>query len=48
MLNMANDSGAESVDGSGWFRGDQNQLAGLERFLEETTNNKEKQQELLI
>tara|TARA_R110002167_G_scaffold37251_11_gene116843 strand:- start:891 stop:1517 length:627 start_codon:yes stop_codon:yes gene_type:complete len=48
MLNMANDCGAESVDGSGWFRGDQNQIAGLQRFLEETTNTKTKQQELLI
>lgn len=48
MLNMANDCGADSVDGSGWFRGDQDQLAGLERFLEETTNTKTKQQELSI
>ena len=28
-------AGAESCDGTGWFRGDQDQLAGLERFLRE-------------
>lgn len=32
------DAGAESTDGTGWFRGDQEQLAGLERFLYESTN----------
>jgi len=48
MLSMAYESGAESVDGSGWFRGDQNQAEGLERFLDETTNGKtNKQQELI-
>jgi len=28
-------AGADSVDGTGWFRGDQNQLKGLIRFLKE-------------
>ena len=27
------DAGAESCDGTGWFRGDAKQLAGLERYL---------------
>jgi hypothetical protein len=31
------DAGAESCDGTGWFRGDQEQLAGLERYLREST-----------
>ncbi len=31
------DAGAESCDGTGWFRGDQGQLAGLERYLREST-----------
>ena len=34
-LRYAADCGAESCDGTGWFRGDQKQLAGLERFLTE-------------
>lgn len=34
------DAGAESCDGTGWFRGDQNQLAGLERYLEESSGAK--------
>lgn len=29
------DAGAESVDGTGWFRGDKEQLEGLRRFLAE-------------
>ncbi len=29
------EAGAESCDGTGWFRGDARQLAGLERFLKE-------------
>jgi hypothetical protein len=32
------DAGVESCDGTGWFRGDQEQLAGLERYLDESTN----------
>lgn len=35
MLRACADAGAESCDGTGWFRGDKNQLAGLERFLME-------------
>lgn len=34
-LRICADAGAESCDGTGWFRGDQAQLAGLERFLTE-------------
>jgi hypothetical protein len=34
-LRVCADSGAESCDGTGWFRGDKEQLAGLERFLQE-------------
>lgn len=30
-------AGAESCDGTGWFRGDQNQLAGLEQYLLESS-----------
>lgn len=32
-------AGASSCDGTGWFRGDQDQLAGLERFLREQSDN---------
>lgn len=35
MLRVAADLGAESCDGTGWFRGDDRQLAGLARFLAE-------------
>jgi hypothetical protein len=31
-------AGAESVDGTGWFRGDKQQLAGLLRFLREQSS----------
>jgi hypothetical protein len=34
LLWMAHDSGAESCDGTGWFRGDRQQLAGLDRYLQ--------------
>lgn len=34
-LRMCADAGAESCDGTGWFRGDRNQLAGLVRYLRE-------------
>ena len=30
-------AGAESCDGTGWFRGDKRQIEGLERFLREQT-----------
>lgn len=39
LLWMAHNAGAESCDGTGWFRGDAKQLAGLVRYLEESTNN---------
>lgn len=38
MLWMAHDCGAESCDGTGWFRGDKSQLQGLLNYLEESTN----------
>lgn len=41
------DAGAESCDGTGWFRGDQDQLAGLERYLREASCG-ERQQPRLI
>lgn len=34
LLWMAHDSGAESCDGTGWFRGNRQQLAGLDRYLQ--------------
>lgn len=34
-LHECANAGAESCDGTGWFRGDRNQLAGLVRFLRE-------------
>lgn len=33
-------AGAESCDGTGWFRGDKRQLAGLQRFLCEQSSGK--------
>lgn len=41
------DAGAESCDGTGWMRGDQEQLAGLGRFLEESTAGGRRQGHLL-
>lgn len=41
------DAGAESCDGTGWFRGDQEQLAGLEQYLEESTASGRKQARLI-
>lgn len=37
------DAGAESCDGTGWFRGDQEQLAGLEQFINESSGNGRRQ-----
>jgi hypothetical protein len=42
------DAGAESCDGTGWFRGDQEQLAGLESYLEESSNRGRKQARLAL
>lgn len=36
LLWMAHRAGAESCDGTGWFRGDRKQLAGLIEYLEES------------
>jgi hypothetical protein len=41
------DAGAESCDGTGWFRGDQEQLAGLEQYLEESTKQGRRQARLI-
>lgn len=47
LLWNCHDAGAESCDGTGWFRGDQEQLAGLERYLEESQTNGRAQARLL-
>lgn len=47
MLRACADAGAESCDGSGWLRGDQKQLAGLERFLIEQSSGVRWQSSLL-
>ena len=44
LLWMADRAGAESCDGTGWFRGDQNQIAGLWRYLNESESNGQPQQ----
>jgi hypothetical protein len=36
---QAHDAGAESCDGSGWFRGGEERMAGLLNYLEKTSNN---------
>ena len=36
---QCHEAGAESCDGSGWFRGDQSQLRGLFSYLEQSTNS---------
>ena len=36
---MAFRAGAESCDGTGWFRGCQRQLAGLKKYLKERSIN---------
>lgn len=40
MLWMAHECGAESCDGTGWFRGSWRQFAGLLRYLEESTHGR--------
>ena len=37
LLWQAHKAGAESCDGTGWFRGDRRQLAGLVQYLAEST-----------
>lgn len=41
------DAGAESCDGTGWLRGDQEQLAGLGRYLDESAGNGRRQLRLI-
>lgn len=43
LLWQAYDAGAKSCDGTGWFRGDRKQLAGLVRFLTEITQGRKQQ-----
>ena len=38
LLWTAHEAGAESCDGTGWFRGDTNQLNGLLHYLEHSSN----------
>ena len=47
LLWNSHDAGAESCDGTGWFRGNQEQLAGLERYLKESTKDGRAQQRLI-
>lgn len=37
---LCHDAGAESIDGTGWLRGDQIQYRGLMAYMEESTNQK--------
>ena len=46
LLWMADKAGAESCDGTGWFRGDQTQIAGLWKYLKESENGGQPQQDL--
>lgn len=46
LLWMCHEAGAESCDGTGWFRGDQKQLRGLHLYLEEATKGLKTQGEL--
>lgn len=48
LLWMAHNAGAESCDGTGWFRGCQKQLAGLHRYLDESTKGERPQLELKL
>jgi hypothetical protein len=46
LLWMAHECGAESCDGTGWFRGDKVQLEGLLRYLRESSIGRRPQMEL--
>lgn len=43
LLWMAHDAGADSCDGTGWFRGCKEQLAGLYQYLHESTHGRTQQ-----
>lgn len=43
LLWQAHECGADSCDGTGWFRGDKVQIAGLIKYLEESTKGGRKQ-----
>jgi hypothetical protein len=47
LLWHCHDAGAEYCDGTGWYRGNQEQLAGLERYLKESTKDGRAQQRLI-
>lgn len=47
LLWQCHDAGVKSCDGTGWFRGDQEQLAGLELYLEESTRLGRRQSRLI-
>lgn len=44
LLWMSHDAGAESCDGTGWFRGDKTQLDGLKRYLSMSGRKDQRQQ----
>ena len=47
LLWLAHEAGAESCDGTGWFRGDRKQLQGLIDYLQESSSGRRKQEKLL-
>ena len=44
LLHMAHNAGCESADSTGFTRGGEHRIAGLHRYLEETTNGKKHNQ----
>ena len=46
LLWIAHQAGAESCDGTGWFRGNHKQLAGLSKYLEESNQEEKPQLEM--
>jgi len=48
LLWMAHEVGAESCDGTGWFRGDRKQLQGLMDYLSESEQEQKPQLELCL
>ena len=45
---QCHEAGVESVDGTGWFRGDQRQLAGLRRYLRESSEHETRPERQLM